>query len=587
MDQFVVSARKYRPQHFNTVVGQSHITTTLKNAILQQHLAHAFLFCGPRGVGKTTCARILAKTINCENLTPEGEACDQCASCLSNNNGTSFSVHELDAASNNSVDDIRDLIDQVRFSPQSGRYKVYIIDEVHMLSANAFNAFLKTLEEPPAHAIFILATTEKHKILPTILSRCQIFDFKRITPNDIVEHLNEITEKENINAEASALQIIAQKSDGCMRDALSILDKIVSFTNGKLTYANTLEHLNLLDEDHFFRLLDLLDQEDLPGVLSLYQEIDEKGFEGDMVLNHLSEFFRNLLVSRDPKSLPLLKVVEGFRNRYIAAAASITPGYLVAALNILNEAEIGFKIARNKKLHVEFHLIRLTYLKQAIVLVDEGVDGKKKQLTDAKAVKFRAISFREIKKSEPKLFIEEKKPQSQKDSFIEPVAPIIPQNSVKTAEPSVTGLGALKKIREQMQHRKQEQQVAETLTEARLKEAWELYLEKLQENNQVTNHTNLKMAELKMIDEQVFEVLAFSRIQQQFIENERTGLLIHFQDFFRNTAIQFRVILDPSAEIEVPKAEQSMSMRDQYFKMIEMYPLIKELRDQLNLDLDY
>jgi DNA polymerase-3 subunit gamma/tau len=259
----------------------------------------------------------------------------------------------------------------------------------------------------------------------------------------------------------------------------------------------------------------------------------------------------------------------------------------VAALNILNEAEIGFKIARNKKLHVEFHLIRLTYLKQAIVLVDEGVDGKKKQLTDAKAVKFRAISFREIKKSESKLFIEEKKPQSQKDSFIEPAAPVIPQNSANATEPSVTGLGALRKIREQMQHRKQEQQVAETLTEARLKEAWGLYLEKLQENNQVTNHTNLKMAELKMIDEQVFEVLAFSRIQQQFIENERTGLLIHFQDFFRNTAIQFRVILDPSAEIEVPKAEQSLSMRDQYFKMIEMYPLIKELRDQLNLDLDY
>jgi len=378
MEHFVVSARKYRPQHFNTVVGQSHITTTLKNAILQQHLAHAFLFCGPRGVGKTTCARILAKTINCENLTAEGEACDQCASCQSFNKGTSFSVHELDAASNNSVDDIRELIEQVRFSPQAGKYKIYIIDEVHMLSTSAFNAFLKTLEEPPAHAIFILATTEKHKILPTILSRCQIFDFKRITPNDIVEHLQEIAVKEKIDAEASALQVIAQKSDGCMRDALSILDKIVSFTNGHLTYANTLEHLNLLDEDHFFRLLEMLEQEDLPAVLNLYKEIDEKGFEGDMVLNLLSEFFRNLLVSRDPRSLPMLQVVEGFRNRYIAAAASLSTAYIIGSLNILNEAELGFKQARNKKLHVEFHLIRLTYLKQAITLVEEDTTGKKK-----------------------------------------------------------------------------------------------------------------------------------------------------------------------------------------------------------------
>ena len=380
MDNFVVSARKYRPQHFSTVVGQSHITTTLKNAILQHHLAHAFLFCGPRGVGKTTCARILAKTINCENLGKDGEACDQCNSCLSFNNGTSFNVHELDAASNNSVDDIRELIEQVRFSPQAGRYKVYIIDEVHMLSAAAFNAFLKTLEEPPAHAIFILATTEKHKILPTILSRCQIFDFKRITPADIAEHLQEITTKENIQAEAEGLHVIAQKSDGCMRDALSILDKIVSFTNGKLTYSNTIEHLNLLDEDYFFRLLELLYNEDLPAVLNLYDEIDQKGFEGDMVLNNMASFFRNLLVSKDPRSLPLLQVVDGFKSRYTAVAADIPAAYMIGALNILNEAEMGFKQARNKKLHVEFHLIRLTHLKQAVEFVGETGDGQKKKL---------------------------------------------------------------------------------------------------------------------------------------------------------------------------------------------------------------
>lgn len=602
MEHFVVSARKYRPQHFNTVVGQSHITTTLKNAILQQHLAHAFLFCGPRGVGKTTCARILAKTINCENLTAEGEACDQCASCQSFNKGTSFSVHELDAASNNSVDDIRELIEQVRFSPQAGKYKIYIIDEVHMLSTSAFNAFLKTLEEPPAHAIFILATTEKHKILPTILSRCQIFDFKRITPNDIVEHLQEIAVKEKIDAEASALQVIAQKSDGCMRDALSILDKIVSFTNGHLTYANTLEHLNLLDEDHFFRLLEMLEQEDLPAVLNLYKEIDEKGFEGDMVLNLLSEFFRNLLVSRDPRSLSMLQVVEGFRNRYIAAAASLSSAYIIGSLNILNEAELGFKQARNKKLHVEFHLIRLTYLKQAITLVEEDTTGKKKRLDELRAVSFRTISMREMKKQEPKLFIQETKTKPSKTEISVPTpaatnpavanpSPVNPsplnQKNEMPEPTSGPGLGALKKIREQMQNRKQDLTVAEPLTQERLQEAWEKYLQKLLDNNQVSSQSNLRMAVLTILTENMFEVLSFSKIQMQFIENERVGLLIHIQEFFKNTTIQFKLVLDPSAEVETTKPEQSMTLRDQYLKMVSLYPNIKELRDQLNLDLDY
>src|SRR5690242_10561629 len=267
MDKFIVSARKYRPQNFSAVVGQSHITTTLKNAIKNNQLAHAFLFCGPRGVGKTTCARILAKTINCENRTPDGEACNVCSSCISFDNGSSMNIHELDAASNNSVDDIRALVDQVRFAPQAGKYKVYIVDEVHMLSASAFNAFLKTLEEPPPFAIFILATTEKHKILPTILSRCQIFDFKLITINDTVDHLQEITKKEKIKADKAALQVIAQKSEGCMRDALSILDKIVSFTNSEVTYRHTLEHLNILDADYYFRLIDCMLQQDLAGAM--------------------------------------------------------------------------------------------------------------------------------------------------------------------------------------------------------------------------------------------------------------------------------------------------------------------------------
>src|SRR6187549_3291889 len=278
MEKFIVSARKYRPQTFDTVVGQEHITTTLKNAIKNQQLAHAFLFCGPRGVGKTTCARILAKTINCENPGSDGEACNKCHSCKSFNEGTSLNIHELDAASNNSVDDIRSLVEQVRFSPQAGRYKVYIIDEVHMLSSSAFNAFLKTLEEPPPYAIFILATTEKHKILPTILSRCQIFDFKRITNNDTVVHLQEICDKEDIKADKTSLQLIAQKSEGCMRDALSILDKIVSFTNGELTYGNTITHLNIHDADYYFKLLDCMQQQQLSDAMLLYDEINRKGF---------------------------------------------------------------------------------------------------------------------------------------------------------------------------------------------------------------------------------------------------------------------------------------------------------------------
>ncbi len=393
MDKFIVSARKYRPQNFSTVIGQSHITTTLKNAIKNNQLAHAFLFCGPRGVGKTTCARILAKTINCENRTPDGEACNTCNSCVSFDNGTSLNIHELDAASNNSVDDIRTLVEQIRFAPQAGKYKVYIVDEVHMLSTAAFNAFLKTLEEPPPFAIFILATTEKHKILPTILSRCQIFDFKRITNQDTIDHLREICEKENIKADDTALHIIAQKSEGCLRDALSILDKIVSFTNGALTYANTLEHLNILDEDYYFRLMDAMQRQSITDAILLYDEINRKGFEGDLVLNGFAEFIRNLLVSKDSKVAMLLEVSEGFKQRYLDVALKIEASFLLSALNILNEAEINYRQARNKRLHVELTLIKLCYLQQAIELVSDGDQlNKKKQVERMKPVAFKTLT---------------------------------------------------------------------------------------------------------------------------------------------------------------------------------------------------
>ncbi|WP_205509296.1 DNA polymerase III subunit gamma/tau [Longitalea arenae] len=402
MDKFIVSARKYRPQTFDTVVGQAHITTTLQNAIKNRQLAHAFLFCGPRGVGKTTCARILAKTINCEKPTPEGEACNACPSCVAFNEGTSLNIHELDAASNNSVDDIRSLVEQVRFAPQAGKYKVYIIDEVHMLSSSAFNAFLKTLEEPPSYAIFILATTEKHKILPTILSRCQIFDFKRITSNDTVEHLQHICTKEEINAEKPALQVIARKSEGCMRDALSILDKIVSFTSGTVTYQNTLEHLNILDADYYFKMIDCMQQQDLAGAMLLYDDIDRQGFEGDLVLNGFSEFIRNLLVCKDEKVARLLEVVESFRDKYIATAQKTPVAYLISALNILNEAEINFKGARNKRLHTELAIIKLTYLQQALELTATGDGiGKKKVVENAQSVAFRKLGMVEAKSQKP------------------------------------------------------------------------------------------------------------------------------------------------------------------------------------------
>ncbi|MDA3614976.1 DNA polymerase III subunit gamma/tau [Polluticaenibacter yanchengensis] len=382
MEKFIVSARKYRPQNFASVVGQQHITTTLKNAIHNNTLAHAFLFCGPRGVGKTTCARILAKTINCENLQEDGEACNECNSCRSFNEGSSLNIHELDAASNNSVEDIRELVTQIRFAPQEGKYKIYIIDEVHMLSSSAFNAFLKTLEEPPSYAKFILATTEKHKILPTILSRCQIFDFKRITNNDTVEHLQAIADKEHISADKAALQLIANKSEGCMRDSLSLLDKIVSFTNAHLTYENTLEHLNLLDEDYYFKLIDAIQNQDMAEALLLFDQINRKGFEGDTVLNGFAECIRNLMVSKDAKAAQLLDVLEGMQGKYVETAKKVSLSYLVSALNVLAEAEAGFRLARNKRLHVELCLIKLCYLQQALELAAGG-DGsviKKKEL---------------------------------------------------------------------------------------------------------------------------------------------------------------------------------------------------------------
>jgi DNA polymerase-3 subunit gamma/tau len=362
VDNFIVSARKYRPATFETVVGQQHITNTLKNAIKNNQLAQAFLFCGPRGVGKTTCARILAKTINCTNLQPNGEACGECDSCRAFQNGNSFNVHELDAASNNSVDDIRSLIDQVRIPPQAARYKVYIIDEVHMLSQAAFNAFLKTLEEPPNYAIFILATTEKHKILPTILSRCQIFDFNRIKVDDMAGHLANIAQKENITYENDGLHIIAQKADGGLRDALSMFDQIVSFSGGNVTYRSVIDNLNILDYDYYFNITDKLLSEDSAQTLLLFDEILGKGFDGAHFISGLSEHFRNLLVGKDASTIKLLEVSETIKARYLQQSQAASVSFLLSAMNIANQCDISYKLSKNQRLQVELALLKMSNL---------------------------------------------------------------------------------------------------------------------------------------------------------------------------------------------------------------------------------
>lgn len=384
MENFVVSARKYRPVTFDSVVGQSHITTTLKNAISTNHLAQAFLFCGPRGVGKTTCARILAKTTNCQNLTDDIEPCGQCESCVSFQNNASINIHELDAASNNSVDDIRNLTDQVRYPPQTGRYKIYIIDEVHMLSQSAFNAFLKTLEEPPAYAIFILATTEKHKILPTILSRCQIFDFNRIQSKDIADHLASIAVKEGITAEPEALELIAEKADGGLRDALSMFDLNVTFsTDQTLRHKEVLNNLHILDYDYYFSVVNAFLENNFPKALVLFDEIIQKGFDGHLFVGGLMEHFRNLLVCKDPQTAPLLQVTESARAKYHKQASEAPVSFLLSALSVTSQCDLQFKLTKNQRLHVELCLMKLAHIPDALTLSPNTVDetAKKKSLT--------------------------------------------------------------------------------------------------------------------------------------------------------------------------------------------------------------
>jgi DNA polymerase-3 subunit gamma/tau len=618
VEKFIVSALKYRPQNFATVVGQQHITTTLKNAIRNNTLAHAFLFCGPRGVGKTTCARILAKTINCENLQPDGEACNSCHSCISFNEGTSLNIHELDAASNNSVEDIRELVNQVRFAPQEGKYKIYIIDEVHMLSSSAFNAFLKTLEEPPSYAKFILATTEKHKILPTILSRCQIFDFKRITNNDTVVHLEEIVEKEHTKSDKAALQLIAQKSEGCMRDALSMLDKIVSFTGGELTYKTTLEHLNLLDEDYYFQLLDALLKQDLAGTLLLYDQINRKGFEGDTVLNGFASCIRNLMVSKDAKAAQLLDVLEGMQDKYAATASHISLSFLISALNVLSEAEASFRIARNKRLHVELCLIKLCYLRQAIemTVTPEGQTVKKKRVDGPVAYKSVPVEPLNIKNGidnsakNATLKVQSSIPQSQEPASypaqkevkaalkVETVT--VPPPSFQKKETTAIPLPQNKpaeeirrpRLLEELKQKQQQELASRMLQKQRVPELeevrqlWNDYMQSLKVQQKHSAVTSFQLANLQVVENELI-IGSGSTINQKFIEGEATSLLEILKSHFQNTDIRIRFVLEEGDTQPKEIEPKYLNSTERYKMMAEQYPLVRELKEKLKLELKY
>jgi DNA polymerase-3 subunit gamma/tau len=488
---------------------------------------------------------------------------------------------------------MKDLIEQVRFAPQAGKYKVYIVDEVHMLSTSAFNAFLKTLEEPPSYAVFILATTEKHKILPTILSRCQIFDFKRITPADTISHLEEITTKESIKAEKSALHVIAQKSEGCLRDALSILDKIVSFTSGNITYGNTLEHLNILDEDYFFRLHDHLQQQAATEALLLYEEIHQKGFEGDTLLEGFAEFLRNVLVSMDTKTLRLLEVSDDFKPKFAETAAKADTGWLISALNIISESAIQYKLARNKKLHVELALIKLSYLKQAILLSAGQQAPEKKKLTgDGKAISFRALAIQKTEppktvgsaiapQSEAKLIVQTPKNELKKST---PVASEPKPLPVETERP-IQKLGSLNALRNRASKEFGQQQASKPLEKEALDEAWKIYTQKLVDEQNHSTANNFSYCELKVLDEHCFEVITESNIQQKFIESERASLIHFMQETFKDRTLKILVTVVEKPETE-DNREKPLTSKEIYTQFVEKNPLIRVLKEKLQMNLE-
>lgn len=589
MDAFIVSARKYRPATFDTVVGQQHVTHTLKNAILNNQLAQAFLFCGPRGVGKTTCARILAKTINCLNLTPDGEACGVCESCISFQNGQSFSVHELDAASNNSVDDIRSLIEQVRIPPQTGKYKVYIIDEVHMLSQAAFNAFLKTLEEPPPYAIFILATTEKHKILPTILSRCQIFDFNRIRVEDIARHLESIAKRENIAYDMDGLHIIAQKADGGLRDALSMFDQIASFSNRNISYLSVIENLNILDYEYFFKLTQFTLEEDVPAMLLLFDEILSSGFDGNHFIGGFSSHLRNLLVAQDAKTITLLEVSEGIRQKYLAQAAQTSASFLVSALNIANTCDLNYRTSKNQRLQVELALIKIGHIHSALSLQAEPVETRLKKKsepvesienTDVKSasepenIPVKTAPAGPVLSPEKEDTPVENKPATSPPPIVKPIT-----SSIKI--PSIAELNTKKQVEKEV-----ETEVMATgdgrkeVSQDDLLKIWNTYAEEIKKANKMYLFTLMTSNAPLIKPEHIIEVYVEGKEYEKVIREEKVNLLNHLRSRLQNFALDFAIkIIEPVAK------KQLYTSQEKYQHMAEKNPNLAELRKRFNLDL--
>ncbi len=606
MSDYIVSARKYRPQTFDTVVGQEHITTTLKNAIKNQHLAHAYLFCGPRGVGKTTCARILAKTINCETPTPDMEACGVCPTCTSFKNNTSFNVFELDAASNNSVDDIRELTNQVRFTPQQGKYKVYVIDEVHMLSSAAFNAFLKTLEEPPHYAIFILATTEKHKILPTILSRCQIFDFKRITTNDIVGHLQGISTKEGMIADEAALHVIAQKSEGCMRDALSMLDRIASFTNGMLTYNGTMEHLNLLDADYYFGITDTILAQDVAGTLLLLDKAMEKGFEGDTIIGGLAEHLRNLLLCKDVRMAKLLDVPAAHKPVFYEKANQTPPSFIVSALNVITQCELEYKNATNKRLHVEMCLIRLCYVLHAVsgIQAANAADVKKNSGQVAEpstpTPNYSSLSAPQQAISQPSIVPESSTtyhtPQPPAPVVNElPSAPVPAQSAaaprpVASAARPVSG-GARKLSRGLLDDIESDDILLKNQPTVELSydlavNLFNEYKQMIRDEGKGMIFSQLDMMKLEVNPPDEIRLISPTTITDNYAQSQRSALL----DFYREkTKLLIRITTEAIIDESIVNAQKVtvLSKSEIFEAMATKNPSLYKLRDMLNLQLEY
>lgn len=600
MDNFIVSARKYRPAAFNTVVGQSAITNTLKNAIRNQQVAQAFLFTGPRGVGKTTCARILAKTINCTNINADGEACDACPSCTSFNKSSSFNIFELDAASNNSVEDIRTLVDQVRIPPQQG-YKVYIIDEVHMLSQAAFNAFLKTLEEPPAYAKFILATTEKHKILPTILSRCQIFDFRRIGVDDIANHLLFVAEKENILVEPEALHIIAQKADGGLRDALSMFDQLVSFAGDNLTYKQVIEHLNVLDYEYYFKITNQIIKGNISETLLIINEIFDNGFEGQHFLTGLGEHFRNLLVSKDKVTLPLLEITQSIKDQYFNQASICDIPFLLKSLEIINEFDIHYKTSNNKKLHVEIGLMQLCKLMGSpnlnIIqqLTANSIQPDKLQiLPSVEPPKSKHKEEPQNKQQNQAETVETKKPQVKSETSGENPSKNIETVPKEQSKKSITTTGlnlanilgggsVTGKVRQQDEEETEEEQVSygqHPVTLSAILTIWPKLIKELAEEQPLLKNTLLDRK--PSFENGMVQIMVENAVQRDEVWKDKGRITTFLRKRLMNDLISIEIVLSQGEEIE----RKPYTDTEKFEYLVKKAPTIREMKDQLGLDLE-